>query len=177
MDVAEDEGPGRWDDRWLPEGDARLDFGLDARAASFRDWLIVMAPVHAVAFLPPWYLSGLSAAIADLRAGCIYDDHRDNDSDHWDYANSRHDVRDRALRRLAYFGMLMPLSVFDAVWSLYTDFLAGVGREPHDLREAADRQSARDGAAAQWHLMEVCTWAYRQGDKVVSRGRYRCDPD
>jgi hypothetical protein len=73
--------------------------------------------------------------------------------------------------------MLMPRSVFDAVWSLYTDFLAGVGREPHALREAADQQSARDGAAAQWHLMEVCTWAYRQGDKVVSRGRYRCDPD
>lgn len=47
--------PGRWGDRWLPEVDVRQDFGLGARASSFRDWLIVMATVHAAAFLPPWW--------------------------------------------------------------------------------------------------------------------------
>jgi hypothetical protein len=47
-----------------------------------------MAPLHAAAYLPPWYRSGLSAAIADLRAACIHDDRRDNDFDHWDWFNT-----------------------------------------------------------------------------------------
>lgn len=54
MTVADDEYPDRdptGDPRWLPVDDARLDYGLDGTAAMFPDWLVLIAPLHARAFL------------------------------------------------------------------------------------------------------------------------------
>jgi len=181
MTVAEDEDP------WKPslhEGDVRLDFGLDARAAMFVDWLVVLAPLHARAFARPW--SPISLAIFDMRAAALKLDESDTPSNIW-ILNEPDPAFDDLSRLLWSYGIDLPRRMFDVVWQLYCEFLAGAGQEPHDLSDGLPSDNY------EWYLRDVALsslrhsqfywgntpprpWTVAEQRFDFSRQRYGCNP-
>lgn len=183
MALAEDDDPRNRPDDYRPsDGDVRLDFGLDRRAAMFVDWLVVLAPLHARAFARPW--SPISRAIFDMRAAALKLDEADTPSNIW-ILNEPDPAFDDLSRLLWLYGIDLPRSMFDAVWQLYCDFLAGAGQEEHGLRGEIPPDDY------EWYLRDVALsslrhfyrgntpprpWTVAEQRYDFSRQRYGCNP-
>lgn len=148
---------------------------------SFASWLHILGAVHARLYLrhPPGGYHPLWTAIFDLRAAMLYDEGRDNDSDHWDWIDGPGALWERADATLASFGILMPRQTFDAVWQLYAESDADpdpVWGRAYDTWEAAGDWRGDDDRAT-IRLMEAARDALRHGPEEASRRRYGLGPD
>lgn len=173
------------DDDALPEGDARLEHGLDGAAPSFVSWLVVMAPLHARAFLPPW--SPLRRAILDMRAAALRSADGDPPGNVWLLNEPAAAFDDLSQVLSGATGLTPSRGLFDAVWRLYLDHLEGVGREggyginwnhvAADDYEAHLLGVAADTVRLLSHLNHYPRWSLEEALADAHRRRYGCDPD
>jgi hypothetical protein len=151
-------------------GDARLDFGLDGRAAMFPDWLVLVAPLHARAFLRQG--SPLWNAIFDMRAAALRSNDGDSPGNVWclnEPEPAFDDLRD-ILEWLT--GVMLPRGLFDAVWQLYCDYLEGVGREDGGCWDAWGRIVSDDYDR---HLLVLARDVARHLSRLNSRPGWPLD--
>lgn len=145
--------------------DARHASGRDSGSATFREWLIVLGPLHVNKEGSP-----LHCAFLDLRAAAICDDHKGDAARYWHAENRYSCVWKKAERALPF----MPEAVFRSVWDLYLEFLEGAGREPHAFHDPAWRESFKNFADARKHLEDVLSASCSEASSF-SRARYGCD--